>query len=74
LIHVGSRDVLLGDSARLAERARRAGVDVSLRVFDGMFHLFHMHWTLEDARASFEDIANFIARVAGQERRARTAA
>jgi len=74
LIHVGSRDVLLGDSARLAERARRAGVDVTLRVFDGMFHLFHMHWALEDARASFEDIADFIARVAAQERRACTAA
>ncbi len=74
LIHVGSRDVLLGDSARLAERARRAGADVTLRVFDGMFHLFHMHWALEEARASFEDIADFIARVAGQTRRARSAA
>ncbi|MEE2690892.1 MAG: alpha/beta hydrolase [Pseudomonadota bacterium] len=74
LIHVGSRDVLLGDSARLAERARRAGVDVSLRVFDGMFHLFHMHWSLEDARAAFEDIAHFIARNAKHERRAGAAA
>lgn len=62
LIHAGSREVLLGDSARLAEKARRAGVDVSLRVFDGLFHLFHMHWSLEDAKAAYEDIAQFITR------------
>lgn len=63
MIHVGSREVLLGDAARLAERARRDGVDISLRVFDGMFHLFHMHWRLDEARASAEDIAAFIERV-----------
>lgn len=62
LIHVGSREVLLGDSARMAEMARCAGVDVTLRVFDGMFHLFHMHWSLDEAKAAFSDIADFIAR------------
>ncbi|MEX0644763.1 MAG: alpha/beta hydrolase [Parvularculaceae bacterium] len=65
LIHVGSREIFLGDSARLAEKARRAGVDVSLRVFDGLFHLFHLHWELEDAKAAHQDIAAFIARTAG---------
>lgn len=65
LIHVGSREIFLGDSARLAEKARRAGVDVSLRVFDGLFHLFHLHWELEDAKAAHHDIAAFIARTAG---------
>lgn len=61
LVQVGSREVLLGDSARLAEKARRAGVDVALRVFDGMFHLFHMHWSLDEAKAAHQDIAAFIA-------------
>ena len=65
LIHVGSREVLLGDSARLAEKARRAGVDVTLRVFDGLFHLFHMHWSLDEVKAAFEDIAAFIAKTTG---------
>lgn len=61
LVQVGSREVLLGDSARLAEKARRAGVDISLRVFDGMFHLFHMHWSLDEAKAAHQGIADFIA-------------
>lgn len=64
LIHVGTREVLLGDSARFAEKARRAGVDVRLRVFDGMFHLFHQHWSLAEAKAAHQDIADFIDTVA----------
>ena len=59
-IHAGGREVLLGDAARLAEAARRAGVDVRLRVFDGMFHLFHMHWSMDEARAAHNDLADFI--------------
>ena len=60
MIHVGSREVLLGDAARLSEAARRAGVDVRLRVLDGMFHRFHMHWNLEEAREAHKDLADFI--------------
>lgn len=60
LIHVGSREVCLGDAARLSEKARLAGVPVSLRVFDGMFHLFHMHWSVDEAKTAHEDIAEFI--------------
>lgn len=40
LVHLGSDEVLLDDSTRLAERARAAGVDVELRVWDGMWHDF----------------------------------
>ncbi len=60
MIHVGGREVLLGDAARLSEAARKAGVDVRLRVFDGMFHRFHMHWSLEEARSAHEDLAEFV--------------
>lgn len=60
MIHVGSREVMLGDAARLAEAARQAGVETHLRVFDGMFHRFHMHWDLEETKTAFSDIANFI--------------
>jgi acetyl esterase/lipase len=63
LIQVGARDVLLGDAARLAERARLSGVDVTLQVFDGMFHLFHMHWSLDEAKAAQSGVAKFIRRV-----------
>jgi len=40
LVHVGSDEVLLDDSTRLAERARAAGVEVDLKVWDGMWHDF----------------------------------
>lgn len=60
LIHVGTREILLGDSARFSEAARRAGVKTTLRVFDGMYHLFHMHWGLPEAKAAHADIADFI--------------
>jgi acetyl esterase/lipase len=65
LIQVGTREILLGDSARFSGKARRAGVDVSLHVFDGMFHLFHQHWRLADAKSAHQDIAAFVRRVAG---------
>jgi len=60
LVHAGTREVFLGDAARLSEAARRAGVPVSLRVFDGLFHLFHMHWGMEEAKHAHDDIAAFI--------------
>jgi acetyl esterase/lipase len=63
-VHVGSREVLLGDSARLVEKARRAGCDATLSVIDGMFHLFHMRWSLAEAKAVHTDIAAFVRRVA----------
>ncbi len=60
LIHVGTREVCLGDSARLAEKMRAAGNPVILRAFDGMFHLFHMHWAMNEAKSAYEDIAHFM--------------
>jgi len=41
LIHVGTAETLLDDSTRMAERARAAGVDVSLEVWDEMIHVWH---------------------------------
>lgn len=60
LVHAGTREVLLGDAARLCEKARLADVDVRLRLFDGMFHLFHMYWNLDETKSAHGDIANFI--------------
>jgi acetyl esterase/lipase len=41
-LHVGGDEMLLDDSVRLAERARKFGVDVSLDIFPGMQHSFQM--------------------------------
>jgi len=38
LIQVGSREVLLSDAERFADKARAAGVDVTLEVWPGMQH------------------------------------
>ena len=40
LIQVGTAETLLDDSTRLAERARKAGVTVTLDVWDDMIHVF----------------------------------
>jgi acetyl esterase/lipase len=40
LIVVGSDEILLDDSTRLAMRAREAGVDVTLDVWEDMWHVF----------------------------------
>jgi acetyl esterase/lipase len=39
-IDVGDDEVLLADAARYADRARAAGVEVTLSVWEGMPHVF----------------------------------
>jgi acetyl esterase/lipase len=41
LIQVGDAEVLLDDSNRLAEKAKAAGVDVTLEVWPEMVHVWH---------------------------------
>jgi len=41
ILQVGSAEVLLDDAARVAERARAAGVEAELRVWQDMFHVWH---------------------------------
>ena len=41
LIHVGTDEILLDDSQRLAVKAREAGVEVTLHVQEGMWHVWH---------------------------------
>lgn len=41
-LQVGGDEMLLDDSTLLAERARKAGVEVRVDVFPGMQHTFHM--------------------------------
>lgn len=40
LIFVGGDELLLSDSTRYAEKAKAAGVDVTLRIGEGMFHCY----------------------------------
>lgn len=61
LIQVGSAEVLLDDSRRLAERARAAGVDVTLEVWDDLPHVFQFYPELPEAHQAVERIGTFIA-------------
>lgn len=61
LLHVGSTEVLLDDSVRLAERMKEAGVDVTLRVFPDMPHVFQgLAMFLPEAREAIAEAGRFL--------------
>jgi acetyl esterase/lipase len=61
LIHVGSEEVLLSDSTRLAARAGAAGLRVDLKVWPQMPHVFPLFIEhLAEAAASVREIADWI--------------
>lgn len=59
LIHCGEDEMLLDDSVRLAERARAAGVDVTLKVYPGLWHVFHRFGFVPEARSAVTEIGAF---------------
>jgi acetyl esterase/lipase len=61
LIHVGTAETLLDDSTRFAERARAAGVPVTLDVWDDMIHVWHAFASvLPEGRQAIERIGAFL--------------
>ena len=57
-LQVGTDDLLLSDSERLAERARDAGVDVDFRRFERMWHDFQLGAPLlREANQAYADLA-----------------
>lgn len=61
LVLVGTNDALLDDSTRLADRARLAGVDVTLNVVDEMYHFWpFMYSFLPEAREAVAEIGRFL--------------
>lgn len=61
LVHVGSDEILLDDAVRLVDRAREAGVDASLGIFDGLWHVFQA-FPLPESRTSLRELGAFIRR------------
>ena len=61
LIHVGSNEMLLDDSKRVAEKAKQAGVDVTLNIYQEMWHVFHVFYRLmPEAKKAVRAIGSFI--------------
>ena len=61
LIHVGDAEILLDDATRVAERAKAAGVDVELEVWDDMMHVWHVFAKLlPEAQQAIDKIGKFV--------------
>lgn len=61
LIQVGDHEILLSDSTRLAERVREAEVNVTLEVWDDMWHAFQLFaGFVPEANQAIDNIGKFI--------------
>jgi epsilon-lactone hydrolase len=61
LIYVGGDEILLDDSLRFAEKAKAAGVNVTLRVGKGLFHCYPVCAPLfPEATEAMDEICAFI--------------
>jgi acetyl esterase/lipase len=61
LIHAGNIETLRDDSVRLAERAKEAGVDVTLEVWEDMPHVFHNYVNeIPESKKAIEKIGQYI--------------
>jgi acetyl esterase/lipase len=61
LIFAGEDEILLDDSVRLAEKAKDAGVDVTLRVGKGLFHCYPVCAPLfPEATQAMDEICSFL--------------
>ena len=64
LIHVGTHEVLLGDSQRLALAMRRAHVDVQLQEWEGMWHVWHV-FDVPESHEALRGISDFLLKHIG---------
>jgi monoterpene epsilon-lactone hydrolase len=63
LIYVGGDEILRDDSVSFAEKAQKAGVNVTLRVGEGLFHCFPVCAPLfPEATQAMDEICTFIKR------------
>ena len=61
LMQVGGAEVLLDDTIRTAERAKEAGVDVTVKLWEGMPHVWQVFVNfLPEAQLSLEECGQFI--------------
>jgi acetyl esterase/lipase len=62
LLQVGGAECLLDDSRRVADRARAAGVDVSLAIWPDMQHVFQVAaGNMPEADQAIDEAAGFLA-------------
>ncbi len=61
LIQVGTSEILLDDSIRFAERAKNFGVNVKLKIWEDMIHIFAIFAVFApESRQGIQQIGEFI--------------
>lgn len=65
LIQVGDCEVLLSDSADLADRSGRSGVESTLEIYPGAFHVFQAVPGLPESDVALASAASFVSRFSG---------
>lgn len=61
LIQVGSEEILLDDARIVADKARADGVDVTLRIWDGMWHVWPaLGDMIPENKVTFEEVGEFV--------------
>lgn len=64
LIQVGEDEILMSDSTRFADRARKAGVEVTLDVWPGMWHVWHaLAPKLPEANRAIAAVGEFVGNI-----------
>ena len=62
LVHVGTDENFLAEAIQFTNKAQTAGANVTLRTWQGLFHVFQMVPFLPETKESLEEIAEFIAK------------
>lgn len=63
LVQTSDCEVLLGDSIKFTAKAERANVDITLRLYRGMVHVWHLFPKyVAEADEAIEELARFLAR------------
>ena len=61
LIQVGTWETLLDDASRIAERAKKAGVEVTYDPWEGMIHVWHLFASmLDEGKQAITKIGEFV--------------
>ena len=61
LIHAGTAETLLDDATRLAERAKAAGVNVTLEAWEDMIHVWHLFAAmLPEGQQAVERVGEYV--------------
>jgi acetyl esterase/lipase len=67
LVQVGSTETLRDDAVRVVERAKRAGVDALLDMWDGVPHVWQAFPSLPETKKALKTVALFTERVWARE-------